>query len=149
METTKTPARLLVIEDDKNIPMILGDWLKRHSEGMVIDHALTMEDGIKRAPGADCILLDLTIPPIWKPDDSLKVVATHLRPHAPVIILTGYSSGSSESDAKFACDAISEYGADRVFFKSSIVEPGGIGLLFSAVTASMCRRIYERNHPNQ
>lgn len=145
MKTT-IPARLLVIEDDKSIPLVLDSWLKKHSDNtLVIDHATTMEEGLSKIQGAACILLDLTIPPNWRPENTLHLVPK-IREEAPVIILTGYSTGSSESDSEFACDAMSEYGADRVFFKNSLIDTAGIGLLFSAVTAAMCRRIYEKNH---
>jgi CheY-like chemotaxis protein len=147
MKTTeKIQSRLLVIEDDKNIPLVLDGWVKKHANAnLVIDHALNPEEGLKRADGAACIILDLTIPPIWKPGDTLQLIPK-LRQHAPVIVLTGYSTGSDESDAQFAIDAMSDYGADRVIYKMSLIDSEGIGDLMSSVTAAICRRIYDTKH---
>lgn len=138
------PARLLVIEDDPSVPILLNHWLKRNSHAnMVIDHAPTPNLGAERAPGAACIILDLTIPPQWRPVDTLALIPK-LRVHAPVIVLTGYTEGSNDRDSIFASEVVSECGAEMVVFKNTLASQEGVGWLFTAVSAAMCRRLFER-----
>lgn len=135
-------AKILIIEDDISIPILLERWLTSHTSNIVLDHAKTVEDGIARAPEAKCILLDLTIPPKWRPPDTLQLIP-ELRRHAPVIVLSGYSEGSDEKDAEFAANVIADLGADMVFFKPVIMHSEGVGWLFTAVTAAIGRRLYQ------
>jgi CheY-like chemotaxis protein len=137
-----TPARLLLIEDDPNILLILKAWLDDHSDAhLVIDYAASLEVGREQARGAAAIILDLTIPPHWRREMTENLIP-ELSAHAPVIVLTGYSAGSLHDDAKWASEIISEKGADMVHFKNSLVNPEGIRSLFMSVMAAIGRRLY-------
>jgi DNA-binding NarL/FixJ family response regulator len=136
------PARLLLIEDDPNIILILKAWLDDNSDAhLVIDHAPSLEIGIERAKGAAAILADLTIPPHWRREMTENLIP-ELSKEAPVVVLTGYSAGSPHDDAKWASEVISEKGADMVHFKSSLVTKEGIGALFASIMAAIGRRLY-------
>lgn len=139
------PARLLIIEDDPSIPVLLSAWLNQHSEAnLTLDHAPTMELGIDRAKGAAAILLDLTLSDNWPVAQTLSAIAG-LRESAPVIVLTGYSTGDVMADAEFASDVIAEHGADAVIFKNSLLgnTKEAIGWIFLAVQAAIGRRLYQ------
>lgn len=140
-------ARILVIEDDDSIPMILNGWLKKVGDtSIIIDHVTNPEEGLLRLNGASLVLLDLTIPPHWtNPLRTLGYFCPRFRDHAPVIILTGYSEGSPEADARFVSTAISEYGADAVVFKNMLTGDG-LHWLFTIINAAMARRLYEGRH---
>lgn len=103
-----------------------------------------MELGIDRAKGAAAILLDLTLSDNWPVAQTLSAIAG-LRESAPVIVLTGYSTGDVMADAEFASDVIAEHGADAVIFKNSLLgnTKEAIGWIFLAVQAAIGRRLYQ------
>lgn len=145
------PARIVLIDDDLSINVLLNLFLERNVKPgvFVIDYAPTPELGLARVEGAACILLDLTIPAKrpgerdWRPEETLKLIP-ELREKAPVIVLTGYSRGSDQEDAAFAADVVADMGADMVFFKPTLMTPEGVGWLFTAITAAVARRLYVR-----
>ena len=82
--------RILVIEDQEDLAVIYEETLKR--AGYRVTNAYTGEEGVAefRADGADCILLDMTLPEMNGAQALQQIRA--LSPTVPVIVVTGESS---------------------------------------------------------
>jgi two-component system, OmpR family, KDP operon response regulator KdpE len=87
----KTPATLLVIEDERQIRLAVGESVRAH--GMSMIEAATGAEGVAAAerPDVDLIILDLGLPDI----DGLDV-CTQIRARStvPIIVLTARDSES-------------------------------------------------------
>jgi len=136
------PPRLLIVEDDKSIPLLIQHWISQHSGRLSVQHVLTVEDAVLAVPGAACVILDLNLAPEWRMERTPRIIP-ELRKHAPVIALTGYSEGSFEADLDFAGSLVSHYGADAVVFKDMMMTQNGVNWLFTMVHAAIARRLYD------
>lgn len=133
-------ARILLIEDEPAIGMVLSTWLNHHSIGkIVIDQVHSPEAAAGRYEGVCAIILDLSFPK-WTWDRTIKLVP-ELRQIAPVIILTGYSEGSEKGDYEFVGRAIGIHGAEFCFFKNHLVGEG-LEWFFRILYAAIERRFY-------
>jgi DNA-binding response OmpR family regulator len=83
MSTPGSKAHVLVVEDEANIADLVRMYLER--EGYRVTCAATGEDGLKAAPDADLVILDIALPGI----DGIEV-CRRLRAagSVPIIMLT-------------------------------------------------------------
>lgn len=133
-------ARILLVEDEPAIAMVLSAWMKHHGVKKVsIDHVLSPEGAKERCEGVAAIILDLKFPG-WTWERTMQLVP-ELRQIAPVIILTGHSGGSEKDDYDFVGKAIGIHGADFCFFKDHLVGDG-LDWFFRILYAAIERRFY-------
>ncbi len=90
-------ARILIIDDEKNIRRTFGMVLK--GEGFEVLEAGSGEDGLElwRAEGADVVILDVRLPGI----DGIEVLRTmHAeRPGQPVVMISGHGTIATALEA--------------------------------------------------
>lgn len=141
MNGEKMIARILLIEDDISIGVILNDWLEKHGvRKLMIEQVRSPEEAAGKYDGVAAIILDLTLPPNWPMERTFTLIPD-LRKKAPVIVLTGYSEGSEKGDYDFVGRAIGVYGADFCFFKNHLIN-GGRDWFFRILYAAIERRYY-------
>ncbi|TMP97351.1 MAG: sigma-54-dependent Fis family transcriptional regulator [Verrucomicrobia bacterium] len=88
MKKSNAPARILLIEDERDVAEVVEMWLRKAQ--YVVETAPTAEQGITRAQTTD---FDVVLTDLKLPDKSGLDVITTLRPnnpHLPIILITGH-----------------------------------------------------------
>ena len=88
MKKSDAPARILLIEDEREVAEVVEMWLRKAQ--YVVETAPTAEQGITRAQTTD---FDVVLTDLKLPDKSGLDVITTLRPnnpHLPIILITGH-----------------------------------------------------------
>jgi DNA-binding NtrC family response regulator len=85
-------ARILIVDDEKNLVFYLGQILQLDFPGVAIDTAYSGEEGLSRLADAsyDLLIADLRMPGF----SGLQLIkgVRYLDPAVPVILITGYGS---------------------------------------------------------
>ena len=91
MKTTKSPKRILVIEDNPGDFALVEDFLLEEIEQIDLLHARSLKEAVAIAPEGpfDVVLLDLSLPD--KTGTLLIKEIVEIFSGTPVIVLTGYS----------------------------------------------------------
>lgn len=89
-QTEGANIRVILVEDNPDDALLVGEMLGELGPGYSLHHALTFADALAMIPPADtptCVLLDLSLPDA----DGLEglVELRRFAPHAPVVVLTG------------------------------------------------------------
>jgi DNA-binding NtrC family response regulator len=114
-------ARILIVDDEKNLIFFLRQTLQGEFPGVIVDEAYSGEEGLSQLAGAACDLLiaDLRMPG-FSGLDLIKGVR-YLDPKVPIILITGY--GSPELRQEAAQLGVNDY----------LDKPFNVGDLLSAV----------------
>jgi serine phosphatase RsbU (regulator of sigma subunit) len=82
--------RLLLVEDDDGDALLVREMLADGLPGALVERAATLADAVRRAPDAECVLLDVGLPDAEGTRSVEKVTAA--APQAAVVVLTGADS---------------------------------------------------------
>jgi DNA-binding NarL/FixJ family response regulator len=140
-------AKLILIEDDISIAMLLRTWIQKHSPQIELITAGTLESGLFYAQQAGVIILDLGLPDSPTPQSTLNSIQD-LSKHAPVIVLTGLEEPVPPQDSTLLGDAVAVHGADSCLFKSMVMKNGweGVDLLMFFVQSAAHRRAFQNKN---
>jgi DNA-binding response OmpR family regulator len=84
----KRAARVLLVEDDDSTRDLLGDVLRRGGLDMVA--ASSAEEGLRLAPGADIILLDVGLPGMSGLEACERLKKDPVTSRIPIIMVTAF-----------------------------------------------------------
>lgn len=144
----ETKRRILVIDDEEIIGIAIGIFLKTNLlDDWVVETATTLESGLRMAPGAFIIMLDLRLSNDWTELTTPTRIA-ELSQHAPVIVVTGYSDGQKTLVSTFINDLIEKYGADNVVLKDQAFGSKVVTDMLMMATAAVGRRLYQKRIAN-
>jgi DNA-binding response OmpR family regulator len=93
-------ARILIVDDEKNLSFFLRQTLQLEFPGVVVDEAYSGEEGLSRLAAAtyDLLIADLRMPGF----SGLELVkgVRYLDQKVPIILITGYGSPSVREEAR-------------------------------------------------
>lgn len=139
--------KLLLIEDDPSIAILLRTWIATYAPGKIeLLVAQTLTTGKTMAPQVGAIILDLGLPDSPEPYQTLDAIP-ELSKHAPVVVLTGREEPVPPQDSELLGDAVARHGADSCLFKSMVLKNGweGVDLLMFFVQSAAHRRAYQNS----
>lgn len=123
-------TRILVIDDNTEI---LQSVAKAFDDGFVVDTATNGEEGLKKAGGADCILLDLVMPIM----DGFTFLDNFEKGETKVIVVSALSQDS------FVAKAM-EKGADYY-----VVKPTSAECIRAKVEEALTKKVVRRQVKNK
>jgi serine phosphatase RsbU (regulator of sigma subunit) len=85
-----TGWRLLLVEDDDGDAILVNEMLADGLPGALVERVSTLAAAVRRAPDAECVLLDVGLPDAEGTHGVEKLTAA--APHAAVVVLTGADS---------------------------------------------------------
>jgi CheY-like chemotaxis protein len=104
-EVTTDPIRVLYVDDEDALTVLVAEFLERFDDGLVVDTATLVEEGLRRLlePTADddCVVSDFQMPGM-NGEEFLHAVRAK-RPKVPFVLFTG--EGNDALERRVAADA--------------------------------------------
>jgi two-component system response regulator PilR (NtrC family) len=93
------PARILLVDDERNLIYFLRQTLQLDFAGVIVDEAYSGEEGLSRMANAayDLLIADIRMPGF----SGLELVkgVRYLDPDVPIIVITGYGTPALRKEA--------------------------------------------------